>query len=213
MKATSSVLLLGFLLLQVFGCVSSSVCSLPSVTGPCRAYFPRYFYNPATGQCQEFVYGGCLGNANRFNTIEECQTACASGSNEPIVQASLCSLPSVTGPCRAYFPRYFYNPATGQCQEFVYGGCLGNANRFNTIEECQTACASGSNEPIVQASVCSLPPVAGPCRALFRKYFHNPATSQCQEFVYGGCSGNANRFDTIQECQTACASGSDEPIV
>ncbi|BFZ20777.1 hypothetical protein BsWGS_23816 [Bradybaena similaris] len=92
MKAVCSVLLLGFLCQLAAGQDLASVCSLPSVTGPCRAYFQRYFYNPATSQCEEFVYGGCRGNANRFNTIEECQTACASGSNEPRVLAPRCSL-------------------------------------------------------------------------------------------------------------------------
>lgn len=61
--------------------VSALLCSLPSVTGPCRAYFQRYFYDAATGQCQEFVYGGCRGNANRFDTIQECQNVCAPESN------------------------------------------------------------------------------------------------------------------------------------
>ncbi|GFS01048.1 pancreatic trypsin inhibitor [Elysia marginata] len=45
-------------------------------TGPCKAYFPRYFYNATAGECMTFVYGGCMGNNNRFATAEECMTAC-----------------------------------------------------------------------------------------------------------------------------------------
>ncbi|XP_076464409.1 PI-stichotoxin-Hcr2n-like [Babylonia areolata] len=52
------------------------VCSLPSETGMCRGYFPRFFYNSADGECQKFIYGGCDGNANNFETLEACKAAC-----------------------------------------------------------------------------------------------------------------------------------------
>lgn len=35
-----------------------------------------FFYNSQTGQCEEFNYGGCFGNENNFETIEECQETC-----------------------------------------------------------------------------------------------------------------------------------------
>jgi len=40
---------------------------------------------------------------------------------------------------------FHYNTETGQCEEFIYGGCEGNANRYETVEECQQACASGKS--------------------------------------------------------------------
>ena len=33
----------------------------------------RFFYNAATGECEEFVFGGCGGNDNKFDTKEKCQ--------------------------------------------------------------------------------------------------------------------------------------------
>ncbi|THD21492.1 Kunitz-type serine protease inhibitor ki-VN [Fasciola hepatica] len=51
-------------------------CYLPRVTGPCRGSFPSYGYNPQTGACERFIYGGCRGNANRFKTLEECRRVC-----------------------------------------------------------------------------------------------------------------------------------------
>ncbi|XP_074744457.1 uncharacterized protein LOC141951747 [Strix uralensis] len=54
----------------------SGICHLPPVPGPCRGFFPRYAYNPATGTCQPFIYSGCGGNANNFRTVEECQWVC-----------------------------------------------------------------------------------------------------------------------------------------
>jgi hypothetical protein len=38
---------------------------------------PRWYYDVAAGECLEFVYGGCQGNANDFQTADECATACA----------------------------------------------------------------------------------------------------------------------------------------
>ncbi len=33
----------------------------------------RFFFNAKTGNCEQFQYGGCGGNDNRFGSIEECQ--------------------------------------------------------------------------------------------------------------------------------------------
>lgn len=67
---------------------SQSVCSLPSQSGPCRAAFRRFFFDGTTGDCKEFMYGGCEGNENNFRTIEECQKICAKGSNTGNVVSS-----------------------------------------------------------------------------------------------------------------------------
>lgn len=52
--------------------------------------------------------------------------------------------------------------------------------------------------------VCSQDPDSGPCEALFRKFFYNSTTDQCELFIYGGCEGNDNRFDTRSECISSC---------
>nr|XP_045601842.1 amyloid-beta precursor protein-like [Procambarus clarkii] len=55
---------------------TSNICFLPPVTGVCRAHFTRFFYNPETHACDCFVYGGCKGNENRFDTLDECMRTC-----------------------------------------------------------------------------------------------------------------------------------------
>ena len=52
------------------------ICSQSPDGGPCRAYFPRYYYDEKEQKCKTFVYGGCLGNANRFSDKQECEQAC-----------------------------------------------------------------------------------------------------------------------------------------
>ncbi len=54
----------------------AGVCALPAVPGMCRGYFPMYWFNNATGACERFVFGGCGGNDNRFDTEEECMARC-----------------------------------------------------------------------------------------------------------------------------------------
>ena len=73
------------------------LCKLPQVSGPCDAAFPAYWHNPATGVCEPFIYGGCQGNANRFDTLAACQAACAGGSPEydTCAQPADCTLASV----------------------------------------------------------------------------------------------------------------------
>jgi len=47
--------------------------------GPCRGAKDRYHYDSATGDCKQFTFGGCRGNKNNFQTIEECRTQCKKG--------------------------------------------------------------------------------------------------------------------------------------
>ena len=55
-------------------------CLLPVDPGPCRASFPRYYYDIDKQDCLLFTYGGCQGNANNFMTYQDCLNAC-----QPIV--------------------------------------------------------------------------------------------------------------------------------
>lgn len=39
----------------------------------------QFFFNIHTQQCEEFMYGGCEGNQNRFGSMEECEEKCIKG--------------------------------------------------------------------------------------------------------------------------------------
>ena len=54
-------------------------CHLPKVTGDCRMHIPSWFFDPQTGDCMQFVFGGCGGNENRFSSQDECRNICNHG--------------------------------------------------------------------------------------------------------------------------------------
>uniref|UniRef100_A0A098LWU7 Kunitz n=1 Tax=Opheodrys aestivus TaxID=186591 RepID=A0A098LWU7_9SAUR len=97
MSSGSLLLLLGLLslwaeLTPVSGQDRPRFCYLPPETGICKAYVRAFYYNLTSNECQEFVYGGCVGNANRFETEDDCKDSCVEKPGE-------CPLHSPFLPC------------------------------------------------------------------------------------------------------------------
>jgi hypothetical protein len=55
---------------------SSEACGLPFEVGPCDAAFQVWAFVPELGACFPHTWGGCGGNANRFETQQACEAAC-----------------------------------------------------------------------------------------------------------------------------------------
>ncbi|XP_076850300.1 amyloid beta precursor like protein 2 isoform X8 [Brachyhypopomus gauderio] len=53
-----------------------AVCSLEAETGPCRASMPRWHFHMRQRKCVRFIYGGCAGNRNNFDSEEYCMAVC-----------------------------------------------------------------------------------------------------------------------------------------
>ncbi|XP_052321723.1 amyloid-like protein 2 isoform X15 [Oncorhynchus keta] len=53
-----------------------AVCTLEAETGPCRASMARWHFDMTTRKCVRFVYGGCAGNRNNFDSEEYCMAVC-----------------------------------------------------------------------------------------------------------------------------------------
>jgi hypothetical protein len=117
---------------QMIKC-QDNVCNQAESSGFCRAMIEKYYYDTTRGECKQFVYGGCGGNQNRFDTIDECMKTCYVGKNKCKQQVDI-------GPCRAQIPRYFYNKETSQCELFIFGGCNPNQNNFESYEICMKTC-------------------------------------------------------------------------
>ncbi|CAN7941145.1 unnamed protein product, partial [Ixodes hexagonus] len=107
--------------------------------GVCEYKLERWFFNVNTGSCETFVYGGCGGNDNRYENQEECEFACKS-TYHASEWKKICRLPADKGECQEPITRFYFDPTSEQCLPFIYGGCMGNLNRFWSIEECEAVC-------------------------------------------------------------------------
>lgn len=52
-------------------------CMAPVKVGPCRGSFPRWHYNAASQNCEQFIFGGCRENLNNYLSKDECTNACS----------------------------------------------------------------------------------------------------------------------------------------
>ncbi|CAI9744379.1 papilin isoform X2 [Octopus vulgaris] len=217
-------------------CQPKDMCSLPKETGICYSYSEQYYFNMVTRQCEQFVYGGCGGNANRFASIYKCEQLCSAFVVKPMTTTpyttwtptmpkNVCQLPKEPGNCYSYSEQYFFNNKLGRCERFVYGGCGGNANRFATFLECRNKCEPKTTPPIFtfitsrtpkpvptvnqtkptpKPEVCHLQKIVGPCSSRITAWYHDSLQDVCSQFKYSGCGGNQNNFKTREECERAC---------
>lgn len=54
---------------------------------------------------------------------------------------------------------------------------------------------------------CSMKPMEGECQQYILKWYYNEGEQACQQFWYGSCGGNANRFETKEDCEARCVPG------
>lgn len=55
---------------------NSGPCFMDPIGGECQDYILKWYYNKEEQACQQFWYSSCGGNANRFETKEECEHWC-----------------------------------------------------------------------------------------------------------------------------------------
>jgi hypothetical protein len=176
-------------------------CTLKMDIGPCKGSISRYFYNTTSKKCEEFKYGGCEGNDNNFESNDQCKKECGGESGPAPIKQDKCQIEPFTGPCRGFFRRWFFNKTSQLCEEFIYGGCQKNENNFETKASCMKDCGSvirDSNEK------CSAVPEPGLCKGYFPKYFFNVTSQRCEQFIYGGCGGNENNYESANDCKKSC---------
>ncbi|XP_074023298.1 carboxypeptidase inhibitor SmCI-like [Numenius arquata] len=176
-------------------------CAAPRVTGPCRAAFPRWFYSPANGTCQEFIYGGCRGNKNNFQTREECLSRChPRGGDTGSTGADFLSIClSLKGWILWLILAVPALILVGYMMKAALKSCWDKLELPKVVEPC-----SHRDDKEYLMKHCAAPWVTGPCWAAFPRWFYSPANGTCQEFIYGGCRGNKNNFQTREECLSRC---------
>ncbi len=117
--------------------INKDVCILPEPPKTCFNYSLKWRFEVNEGRCVQFWFGGCDENANLFETSEECEGKCVNPNGTEI-----CRLPLVNPAkqCLNNVTRYYYDLKASTCKMFTYSGCFGNANNFETIEECERRC-------------------------------------------------------------------------
>ena len=64
----------------------ADICELAPRSGRCDGYVPMWYYNKKQQRCGRFIYTGCGGNGNRFETEDDCMGRCGQvTTEEPIV--------------------------------------------------------------------------------------------------------------------------------
>jgi hypothetical protein len=144
------------------GCgeVPGEHCHLPKVSGDCKQNFTvNWFFDMQYGGCSRFWFSNCgdesSGNGNRFENQKTCESMCVKPAG-----SGRCYLPKVTGPCKGTDQKWYFDRQWNKCMEFEYGGCLGNANNFNSQTDCQESCLRTPDD----VAVCAQPYEPGPCR-------------------------------------------------
>lgn len=74
------------------------------MTGPCRAVMPRWYFDLSKGKCVRFIYGGCGGNRNNFESEDYCLAVCKAMSKSRLALA-LCSSSVLSGVLSPSRPR------------------------------------------------------------------------------------------------------------
>uniref|UniRef100_A0A8C5R749 WAP, follistatin/kazal, immunoglobulin, kunitz and netrin domain containing 1 n=1 Tax=Leptobrachium leishanense TaxID=445787 RepID=A0A8C5R749_9ANUR len=116
-----------------------------------------------------------------------------------LAQASECQkLPEYSECLGLQVLRWSFDTQTGDCKTFLHRWCPSTSNSFQSYEECRTACQTTPGDP------CILPPVRGPCKTLEWRWAYSQLMRQCLSFVYGGCQGNQNNFESKQACEDHC---------
>ncbi|TNN20642.1 Papilin isoform 1 [Schistosoma japonicum] len=182
-------------------CMASSfeeVCQLPKDPGPCTSFQTRYFYDSSASKCRVFLYGGCLGNFNRFLSRKECELACSefsthilNTSNYTKSQDDLLDKASVvyekSPPLSAQVFEKMKQTTQHHTDRYPWDICL-DSHSYGTCSLSGGHYQTTSEYPYVPLT----------------RYYYDRRLGQCQPYTYTGCGARGNHFDTLEKCQTIC---------
>ncbi|KAM9354518.1 kunitz-type protease inhibitor 1-like isoform 2-T2 [Pholidichthys leucotaenia] len=180
-------------------------CLAKMKVGPCRAAFRRWRYNVTMGQCEEFVFGGCKENKNNYLSKEHCLSACGgvtASSGRIITEpaAEVCGSPC--GPNQL-------TCSSSCCVDWIVE-CDGIRNCGDGSDEHHCSQLNQTFSNLLDIDVnqkkaqCTEPPMTGPCRASFPRWYYDPLNQKCFSFTFGGCNGNQNNFEEEENCREEC---------
>ncbi|XP_016423748.1 kunitz-type U19-barytoxin-Tl1a-like [Sinocyclocheilus rhinocerous] len=128
----------------------SEACSLTPDAGTGSESDVRVYmhYDAEKDNCYPFRYSGSGGNANRFITEKQCMRNCSHRAEAlfPMDARQVCTLPKKPGECFGHYLRYYYSPEHHTCKSFYWTGCVGNGNRFLTLNWCNATCYNAADQ-------------------------------------------------------------------
>lgn len=151
------------------------VCTLAKDEGDCLSLVPSWYFDDSNGKCTQFFYTGCGGNGNRFSTQQQCTDRCSHRAQISLKGTTVDIMLSF--PFLCCFRLGCINVVLAYIHVVAYLRCV---------------------------EVCSMPVDSGSCSASHRRWVFDVETRECQEFIYGGCSGNRNRFNSQEDCLKSC---------
>uniref|UniRef100_A0A0N5BTA3 BPTI/Kunitz inhibitor domain-containing protein n=1 Tax=Strongyloides papillosus TaxID=174720 RepID=A0A0N5BTA3_STREA len=180
----------------------------------------RYFYNVDSENCETFTYNGCHRNDNNFESFEDCIKTCDNVEKHRVcpygepyqsrVGVSLkCKINSLSN-------HHYLNTKSNNTSSANYKSKKVEYNKVNTNINLSCPnnyyCHNDSTSFDYQICcpkptfTCKLPVNEGihclPTPII--KYFYNFELKQCLPFMFRGCGGNSNKFNTKHECHEHC---------
>ncbi|KAL3124064.1 hypothetical protein niasHT_004653 [Heterodera trifolii] len=170
------------------------VCGLPKDPGiPCQARgvpaLSRFYFDGSTGTCRSFQFSQCGGNANNFDSLEQCEGFCFE------TQCPQGGIGLRAGPALATcIPGDALSNAHDSCPSQY--GC--SQPRFGSNFVCCSNPEEVCREPVSAGNACFGGFVT------INRWSYNPEKSQCEPFQYYGCGGSGNNFLTKSDCESIC---------
>ncbi|KAL3986271.1 Kunitz/Bovine pancreatic trypsin inhibitor domain family protein [Acanthocheilonema viteae] len=161
-------------------------CVSPMDSGPCSAAIPRWYYDDREKQCIQFEYSGCGGNGNNYPTRVECEKQCQVANNEVKCKDGLEPLKNGNG--------QLVNCKDTACPN----------GYLCSIAQLGSACCPINASSNIASDICQLPKERGPCDQYELRFYYNSRLGECKYFFFGGCEGNANNFERVEECERIC---------
>ena len=155
---------------------SEADCLLPRALGPCTGFEDRFFFDSDSRRCQPFKFGGYNEAGNVFQSLEQCESMCASYMLPDDIEGDeVCAAAEDSRVVSASYDRcmprnrFRFNRETQRCEDFAFMGCRKNADSYRTVEECEARCLGRNLATTLPARVggggaheeCNLPALRG----------------------------------------------------